>query len=165
MAGQFTRVTQQVASSLDPSMLVFDWSFTKFERSFTLQIWQHFRKYPRKWYRVWLKGAYGKLLELYFHAKVREALFILVTFTMDPLFLDGCRGLKCKDGITWPASVDATLISASYDWVKSLLWHSTRCKYAFHNIRKSTFRYLRPAKIQISLRIRAVWSESSMGAF
>ena len=29
------------------------------------------------------------------------------------------------------------------------------------NIRKRNFRYVRPVKIQISLRIRAVWSESS----
>ena len=28
-----------------------------------------------------------------------------------------------------------------------------------------TFGYVRPAKIQISLRIRAVWSESSLDAF
>ena len=27
------------------------------------------------------------------------------------------------------------------------------------------FRHVRPAKIQISLRIRAVWSESSLGVF
>ena len=33
------------------------------------------------------------------------------------------------------------------------------------NIRKRTFGNVRPAKIQISLRIRAVWSESSLGAF
>ena len=30
---------------------------------------------------------------------------------------------------------------------------------------KSTFGHVRPAKNQISLRIRAVWSESSLGAF
>ena len=30
---------------------------------------------------------------------------------------------------------------------------------------KSTFEHVRPAKIQISLRIRAVWSESSLCAF
>ena len=33
------------------------------------------------------------------------------------------------------------------------------------NVRKRTFRYERPARIQIRLRIRAVWSESSLGAF
>ena len=32
-------------------------------------------------------------------------------------------------------------------------------------IRKRTFGHKRPAKIQISLRIRAVWSESTLGAF
>ena len=32
-------------------------------------------------------------------------------------------------------------------------------------VRKRTFGHLRPAKIQIRLRIRAVWSESSVGAF
>ena len=32
-------------------------------------------------------------------------------------------------------------------------------------VRKRTFGHVRPAKIQISLRIRAVWSESSLGAF
>ena len=31
------------------------------------------------------------------------------------------------------------------------------------NVRKRTFEHVRPAKIQISLRIRAVWSESSLG--
>ena len=33
------------------------------------------------------------------------------------------------------------------------------------NVRKRTFGHVHPAKIQISLRIRAVWSESSLGAF
>ena len=32
------------------------------------------------------------------------------------------------------------------------------------NVRKCTFGHVRPARIQISLRIRAVWSESSRGA-
>ena len=33
------------------------------------------------------------------------------------------------------------------------------------NVRNRTFGYVRPAKIQSSLRIRAVWSESLLGAF
>ena len=33
------------------------------------------------------------------------------------------------------------------------------------NVRKRTSGYVRPAKIQISLRIRAVWSESSLDTF
>ena len=33
------------------------------------------------------------------------------------------------------------------------------------NVKKRTFCHVRQAKIQISLRIRAVWSESSLGAF
>ena len=33
------------------------------------------------------------------------------------------------------------------------------------NVGKRTYEYVRPAKIQIRLRIRAVWSESSLGAF
>ena len=33
------------------------------------------------------------------------------------------------------------------------------------NVRERTVWHGRPAKIQISLRIRAVWSESSLGAF
>ena len=33
------------------------------------------------------------------------------------------------------------------------------------NVRKRTFEYVRPAKIQIRLRFRAVWSESSLDAF
>ena len=33
------------------------------------------------------------------------------------------------------------------------------------NVRKRTFVHVRQAEIQISLRIRAVWSESSLGAF
>ena len=33
------------------------------------------------------------------------------------------------------------------------------------NVRKRAFGYLRQVKIQISLRIRAGWSESSLGAF
>ena len=32
------------------------------------------------------------------------------------------------------------------------------------NVKKDTFGHVRPAKIQIRLRIRAVWSESSLGA-
>ena len=35
--------------------------------------------------------------------------------------------------------------------------------YTNLNVRKSIFGPVRPAKIQISLRIRAVWSESSLG--
>ena len=37
--------------------------------------------------------------------------------------------------------------------------------YIGNDVRESTHGRLRPAKIQISLRIRAVWSESSLGAF
>ena len=33
------------------------------------------------------------------------------------------------------------------------------------DVRKRTFKHVRPVKIQISLRIRAVWSESSLPAF
>ena len=33
------------------------------------------------------------------------------------------------------------------------------------NVRKRTFSHVRPAKIQISLRIRTVWSETSLSAF
>ena len=33
------------------------------------------------------------------------------------------------------------------------------------NVRKRIFGHLRPEKIQIRLRIRAVWSESSLGAY
>ena len=33
------------------------------------------------------------------------------------------------------------------------------------NVRKRTFGCVRPVKIPISLRCRAVWSESSLGAF
>ena len=33
------------------------------------------------------------------------------------------------------------------------------------DVSKWTFGHVHPAKIQISLRIRAVWSESSLGAF
>ena len=34
-----------------------------------------------------------------------------------------------------------------------------------HNVKKRTFGHLRPTKIPIRLRIRAVWSEFSQGAF
>ena len=35
----------------------------------------------------------------------------------------------------------------------------------FRNARKHTFGHMRPAKIQIGLRIRTVWSEPSLDAF
>ena len=37
--------------------------------------------------------------------------------------------------------------------------------YLNRNVRKRTFEHVRPVKIQIRLRIRAVWSETSLGAF
>ena len=37
-------------------------------------------------------------------------------------------------------------------------------KHIIRHVRKGTFGHMRPAEIQISLRIRAVWSESSLGA-
>ena len=37
--------------------------------------------------------------------------------------------------------------------------------YMSRNVQKRTLVHVRPAKIQISLRIRAVWSESSLGVF
>ena len=40
-----------------------------------------------------------------------------------------------------------------------------RNRYLNRNARKRTVVHVCPAKIQISLRIRAVWSESSLGAF
>ena len=36
--------------------------------------------------------------------------------------------------------------------------------YLSRNVRKRTFRHVRPTKIQISLHIRAVWSDSSLDA-
>ena len=39
-----------------------------------------------------------------------------------------------------------------------------RGKQLSHNVRKHTFRHARPVKIQISLLIRAGWSESSLDA-
>ena len=33
------------------------------------------------------------------------------------------------------------------------------------NVRQHTFKYMHPTKIQISLRIRTVWLDSSLGAF
>ena len=38
-------------------------------------------------------------------------------------------------------------------------------EYVSRNVRKRTFGHVRPEKIPISLRIRAVWSESLLGAF
>ena len=40
-----------------------------------------------------------------------------------------------------------------------------KVKQITRNDRKRNFGHVRPAKIQISLRIRAVWSESSLSAF
>ena len=37
--------------------------------------------------------------------------------------------------------------------------------YFSHNVRKRSFAHVSPAKIQISLRICAVWSDSSLSAF
>ena len=34
-----------------------------------------------------------------------------------------------------------------------------------HKVRKRTFGHVRPEEIQISLRIRVVWSDSSLGTF
>ena len=42
--------------------------------------------------------------------------------------------------------------------------HLNKPKQMCHNVRKRTFEPERPAKIQISLRIRTVWSEFSKGA-
>ena len=57
----------------------------------------------------------------------------------------------------------------------STLYHGRTWAYTSHrlvkvisyelHVYKYTFGHVRPAKIQISLRIRAVWSESSLGAF
>ena len=52
-----------------------------------------------------------------------------------------------------------------------LYWHSIIVNYGYvpgiivPQYPKHTFRHMRPAKIQLSLRIRAVWSESSQVAF
>ena len=43
--------------------------------------------------------------------------------------------------------------------------HCSHEQYINRNFRKRTFGYMRPANVQFSLRIRAVWSESSLGAF
>ena len=50
-------------------------------------------------------------------------------------------------------------------WSTAVVIGALRVKsYLSHNIRKHTFGYVRQAKIQISLLIRAVWSVSSLGA-
>ena len=53
-------------------------------------------------------------------------------------------------------------------WIDTVYWvfniGTLNYIYMSRKVRKRTFGRLRPAKIQISLRIRAVWSESSLGA-
>ena len=46
-----------------------------------------------------------------------------------------------------------------------LEWLSFIPNHFSRNVRKRPFVHVRPAKTQISLCIRAVWSESSLGAF
>ena len=53
---------------------------------------------------------------------------------------------------------------SSFVNIKIMLRENSDIKIS-HNGRKRTIGHLRPAKIQISLRVRAVWSESSPGAF
>ena len=63
--------------------------------------------------------------------------------------LKGVSGIyfkDCKNG--------HTTATARYVW-----------QYQSRNVRKRTFGHVHPVKIQISLRIRAVWSECSLGAF
>ena len=50
-------------------------------------------------------------------------------------------------------------------WLKKTTIYIYIHIYIYPNIRKCTFWHWHPAKIQISLCIHAVWSESSLGAF
>ena len=51
-------------------------------------------------------------------------------------------------------------------YFSSMIWPIECLKLNMsHNVKERTVGHTRPAKIQISLRIRAVWSESSLGAF
>ena len=49
-------------------------------------------------------------------------------------------------------------------WV-SMGWSKNSFFYISRSVRKRTFGYVRPAKNQSSLRVRSVWSESSLGGF
>ena len=51
-------------------------------------------------------------------------------------------------------------ITANY-----IISYLTENNHMNHNVKKRSFEHVRPAKIQISLRITAVWSESPMGVF
>ena len=59
---------------------------------------------------------------------------------------------------------ESSLGALGYPRMQSFYMRTTDTYAPSHNIRKRTFGHMRPAKIQISLRIRAVWSESSLGA-
>ena len=50
-------------------------------------------------------------------------------------------------------------------WARVLKPKPGNWYYPSRNVMKRTVKHVLPAKIQISLRIRAVWSESSLGAF
>ena len=57
--------------------------------------------------------------------------------------------------------------SEQYKVLNKTTWKQKKCMWNItaRYIRKRTFAHVRQAKIQISLRIRAVWSESSLGTF
>ena len=59
--------------------------------------------------------------------------------------------------VLWTQSISVLLIQQYKYW--------QRCNLKSRNVKKRTFRNVRPAKIQIRLRIRAVWSESSWAHF
>ena len=55
-----------------------------------------------------------------------------------------------------------------FNELKKIIFLQVVCwlkKYLCCNVRKRTFGHVRPVKTHIRLRIRAVWSESSLGAF
>ena len=52
-----------------------------------------------------------------------------------------------------------------YVELNSMGWLGLKDKTITRNVRKRTFGRVRPPRIQIRLRIRAVWSEPSLGTF
>ena len=97
------------------------------------------------------------------------------------IFLSSRSPQSIRYGYSLEASLPGTLnnypqhIQREYDiyaqshWRRcNVMWRCINSMYPLgmiSNIRKCTFGYVRPEKIQISLSIHAVWSESLLGTF
>ena len=112
-------------------------------------------------YMVWQDLSFLLFQPCLFKGHQNERYIIQIPINHKRKYLIGVHGLADDTSqVTWSST-----LPLEQEMSSSCIVLNWKQKQMCHKVRKRSFGHGRPVKIQIRLRFRAVWSESSLGAF